>query len=102
MKTEETIKIFSEKALLDKLYGYAYHRCSTSYEAQDLCSEIILAVLRSVRSGIEIENFNAYLWAVAHRTYADFCDKRKKQADTLRAKLAAVQKEARKMKKLEE
>ena len=83
MKTEETIKIFSEKALLDKLYGYAYHRCSTSYEAQDLCSEIILAVLRSVRSGIEIENFNAYLWAVAHRTYADFCDKRKKQADTL-------------------
>ena len=83
MKTDETIKMLSDKTFLDKLYGYAYHRCRTSHEAEDLCSEIILSVLRTVQSNREIENFYPFVWTVAHRTYADYCEKRKTHADAV-------------------
>lgn len=77
MKADETIKRLSDKTFLDKLYAYAYKHCNTSHDAEDLCSDIILAILRSVRKGKNIENFYAYAWTVAHRVYADFCEKRK-------------------------
>ena len=73
MRTEETIHMLSDPSFLDKLYGYAYHRCRTSHEAEDLCSDIVLAVLRGIRKGREVENFYAFVWTVARRVYADYC-----------------------------
>ena len=46
MKTNETLKLLDDKDLLDKIYHFSYHRCNTSFEAEDLCSDIILAVYR--------------------------------------------------------
>ncbi|HIS33132.1 MAG TPA: RNA polymerase sigma factor [Candidatus Limivivens intestinipullorum] len=81
MRTEETIHMLSDPSFLDKLYGYAYHRCRTSHEAEDLCSDIVLAVLRGIRKGREVENFYAFVWTVARRVYADYCEKRKQCSD---------------------
>lgn len=83
MKTDESIKMLSDQAFLDKLYGYAYHRCRTSQEAEDLCSEIILDVLHTIHNGREIGSFYAFVWTVARRTYADFCEKRKAHNDAV-------------------
>lgn len=78
MKTNEVLKMIDDKAFIDKIYQYAYRRCSSSYEAEDLCSDIILAVLSAVNKTEYIESFYAFVWTVAKRVYADFCAKRRK------------------------
>ena len=45
METNETLKLLDDKNLLDKIYHFSYHRCNTSFEAEDLCSDIVLAVI---------------------------------------------------------
>ena len=78
MKTNEILKLISDKALLDKIYQFSYRRCNTSYEAEDLCSDIILTVISAVHKQEQIENFYAFVWTVARRVYADFCENRTK------------------------
>ncbi len=81
MGYEDVIKQFDSEELLDKLYGFAYKRCNDSRTAEDLCSEIIVRVLCSARKKPDIENIYAYIWSVAHKAYADFCEKRRKERE---------------------
>lgn len=76
MKTNETLKLLDDKDLLDKIYHFSYHRCNTSFEAEDLCSDIILAVISAIHKQEDIENFYAFVWTIARRVYADYCEKR--------------------------
>lgn len=76
MKTDETLKLLNDKNFLDKIYHFSYHRCNTSFEAEDLCSDIILAVISAIHQQEHIENFYAFVWAIARRVYADYCRKR--------------------------
>lgn len=76
MKISETLKLLDDKDFLDKIYGFSYHRCNTSHEAEELCSEIILSVVSAISKQAMIENFYAFVWTVAHRVYADYCRKR--------------------------
>ncbi len=70
--------MIDDKDFIDRIYQYSYRRCSSSYEAEDLCSDIILSVLSAVHKTEYIENFYAFVWTVAKRVYADFCAKRSK------------------------
>ncbi len=81
MKSDEAIKLLADPQFLDKLYAYAYRHCSTSHEAQDLCSDMILAILKALRRNTEIQHFPAFAWTVAHRVYADHCERRKREND---------------------
>lgn len=76
MKTDETLKLLEDKNFLDKIYHFSYHRCSTSFEAEDLCSDIILAVVSAIHKQEQIENFYAFVWTIARRVYADHSRKR--------------------------
>lgn len=76
MKTNEIFSVLADKNFLDKIYHFSYHRCNTSEEAQDLCSDIILAVILAVRKQDHIENFYAFVWTVARRVYADYSRRR--------------------------
>ncbi|MBR2448205.1 MAG: sigma-70 family RNA polymerase sigma factor [Clostridia bacterium] len=76
MKTNEILKLIGDKVFLDKIYQFSYRRCNTSDEAQDLCSDIVLAILCAFEKQESVENFYAFVWAVARRVYADFCQKR--------------------------
>ncbi len=76
MKTNKTLELLEDKDFLDKIYHFSYHRCNTSFEAEDLCSDIILAVLSAIRKQERIENFYAFVWTVARRVYADYCQNR--------------------------
>lgn len=76
MKISETLKLLDDKDFLDKIYGFSYHRCNTSHEAEELCSEIILSVVSAISKQAMIGNFYAFVWTVAHRVYADYCRKR--------------------------
>lgn len=83
MKTNEVLEIIGEKDFLDKIYGFAYRRCSSSHDAEELCSEIVLNVIKSVRKQSFVENFYAFVWTVAKRVYADFCKKRSERICTV-------------------
>lgn len=45
MKTDDILRAMEDKEFLDKLYRFSYQRCSTSPEAEYLCSDILLAIL---------------------------------------------------------
>lgn len=83
MKTNETLKLIGDKEFLDKIYQFSYRRCNTSYEAEDLCSEIILAVISAVHNQESIENFYAFVWIIARRVYADYSEKRNQTRQTI-------------------
>jgi RNA polymerase sigma factor (sigma-70 family) len=74
---ENHIELLADRAFLDKLYGWAYHRCDSAGEAEDLTSEIVLAVLKALRRGAPVESFYAFAWTVARRVYADYSEKRR-------------------------
>lgn len=83
MKTNEALGQINTPEFLDKIYSFAYRRCNTSFEAEDLCSDIILAVIGAIKKRESkqeyIENFYAFVWTVAHRVYADHCQKQNKR-----------------------
>ncbi len=76
MKTNEILNLIGDKDFLDRIYHFSYHRCNTSFEAEDLCSDIILAVISAIHKQERIENFFAFVWTIARRVYADHCEKR--------------------------
>lgn len=80
MKTEEAVQYLDNKEFLDALFGYAYKRCSSSHEAEDLCSDIIVTLLKSIRRQTNINNFYSFAWTIAHRVYADFSKGRKRRS----------------------
>ena len=73
MNVDDAVRELSRQEFLDKLYGFAYKRCYSAHEAEDLCADIIVALLSSLQRGQKIDNFHAFVWAVARRVYADYC-----------------------------
>lgn len=55
MKISETLKLLNDKDFLDKIYHFSYHRCNSSFEAEDLCSDIVLAVISAIHKQEFIE-----------------------------------------------
>ncbi len=75
MQKTELLNIIDER-LIDRLYQYCYARTSYSFEAQELCSDILYAVVRSSHSGGDMDSPESYFWGIAHKIYADFCQRR--------------------------
>ena len=82
MKKQELLKYFDDD-LLDKLFGFCYARTRDSYEAEELCSDIIYALIKAARRDGEIENIYPFIWRVARNVYADFSNSRRKQSETV-------------------
>ncbi len=80
MKTNDVFK-FIDGDFLEKVYRYAYRRCNTSHEAEELCSKIILRTIEALGKQAEVENFYAFVWAVARRVYADHCEQRNREGE---------------------
>ena len=81
MKKQDLLKYFDDN-LLDKLFGFCYARTNDSYEAEELCSDIIYALVKTAHSDGEIESVYPFIWKVARNVYADFSNNRKKRAET--------------------
>jgi len=82
MKKSELLKLIDQE-LLDKLFGFCYPRTRDSREAEELCSDIVFALIKAAQTEGEIGEFYAFIWRVARNVYADFSEKRKKHADTV-------------------
>lgn len=82
MKKQDLLKYFDNN-LLDSLFGFCYARTNDSYEAEELCSDIIYALVKAAHSDGEIEDVYSFIWRVARNVYADFSNKRRKRAETI-------------------
>lgn len=74
---------FFDGDLLDKLFGFCYARTNDSYEAEELCSDIVYALVKTAHSDGEIESIYPFIWRVARNVYADFANNRKKRTETI-------------------
>ena len=83
MKTNEVLKQMNTQEFLDKIYHFTYHRCNSSHEAEELCSETLLYVISAVRKQERIDNFYGFVWTIARRVYADFSERRQKESRML-------------------
>lgn len=81
MRKQELLNYFDDE-LLEKLFGFCYARTNDSYEAQELCSDIIFALIKAAHTDGEISNLYPFIWKVARNVYADFSNNRRRQADT--------------------
>ena len=82
MKKQDLLKYFDDD-LLDKLFGFCYARTNDSYEAEELCSDIIYDLVKAARSDGEIESVYPFIWRVARNVYADFSNNRRRRAETI-------------------
>ena len=82
MKKQELLN-YIDNELLDKLFGFCYARTNDSYEAEELCSDIVYALVTAANTDGEIESIYPFIWRVARNVYADFSNKRRKRADTI-------------------
>lgn len=80
MKKSELLKIMNQE-LLDKLFGFCYARTADSHEAEELCSDIVFALVRAAQAEGEIGELYGFIWRVARNVYADFSEKKRKRAE---------------------
>lgn len=80
MKKEELLKYVDDE-LLEKLFGFCYARTNDSYEAEELCSDIVFAIVRAANTDGQIGAVYPFFWKVARNVYADFSARRKKRSE---------------------
>jgi len=80
MKKQNLTELIDD-GLLEKLFGFCYARTRDSWEAQELCSDIVYALVRAANTGGEVANPYAFLWRVARNVYADFSEARRRRAE---------------------
>jgi len=82
MKKQNLLNFFDDD-LLDKLFGFCYARTNDSYEAEELCSDIIYALVKAAHTDGDVESVYPFIWKVARNVYADFSNNRRKRAETV-------------------
>lgn len=80
MNKQELLKMI-DRELLEKLYGFCYARTSDSYEAQELCSDIVFALIKASGTEGTIAQFYPFVWGVARNVYANFSNRRKRHGE---------------------
>ena len=80
MKKSELLNMIDQE-LLDRLFGYCYHRTASSHEASDLCSDIVYALVKAANTEGALENAEGFVWRIAHNVYADYSERRKRATD---------------------
>ncbi len=62
----------------NKIFGFARNKTNNIFDAEDLAQEILTAVIKSVRSGRKIHNFDAWINTMCHYTWRNYIVKNKR------------------------
>ena len=66
---ERLINEFAEQ-YMEKLFYYCLKKTGDTTEAEDLTSEIMLAVISSLDKGMIPQSFHAWVWRIASNIYS--------------------------------
>lgn len=64
------------RGYMKPIFGFALNRVKQRMEAEDLAQEIMLQLLKSISSGANIQNLEAYVWTIARYTWVHWLKKR--------------------------
>ena len=78
---EEIIKKLMENA--DKIFFYCVKRCNSRSDAEDLSQDILLDILVNINKGIEIKNFDYYIWKVCKNHFSKYIINKVIERDTI-------------------
>lgn len=79
MKKQHLLQ-YLDDTLLEKLSGFCYARTEDSHCAQELCSDIVLALVEAAHSDGTLNEPYAFIWRVARNVYADSCARRARRS----------------------
>lgn len=68
---------------LGKILGFAIQRTKDREHAEDLAQEIYLQVLTALARTKEVQNFNAFVWAISHNTYCKWVSSQRRGTTTM-------------------
>lgn len=77
MKNQEILNYIDNK-LIDNVFNFCIGRTKDNYEAQELCSDIMYALVKTAHTEGEITDLYPWIWQVAGNTWLEFM-KHKKQ-----------------------
>lgn len=80
MRKQELLK-YLDKELLDRLFGFCYTRTKDSNEAGELCSDIVLELVKTAQKDGQVDNPYPFIWRVARHVYATFSEKKKQRGE---------------------
>ena len=66
---------------MKSVFGFALTRLGNVIEAEDLASDILYEIIRSVQNLKSEESFYGFMWRIAENTYADYLRKKSKKAN---------------------
>jgi RNA polymerase sigma factor (sigma-70 family) len=61
-----------------KIFGFAIGKLGNRTDAEDLTQDILLALVRSIRSGRPIDNMDAWLYRICQYTWSNYLSKQKR------------------------
>ena len=67
--------------LMEKVFYFCLKKTGDTSSAEELCSDVSLAVISALKRGAVPENFAAWVWQVARNRHADFAEKRRIRRD---------------------
>ena len=67
------------KFIYGKIFGYAYYRVKQREDAEDLTSEVLMKIIRSLKT--QKGNFLAWIYRIANNTIIDFYRKRARRRE---------------------
>lgn len=77
MEKQKADRIITE--FLPKIYGFAVKRSFSPQETDELCSDILLEVYRTLLRSEEIYNVEGYIWRISERTYSKYVSEKKRR-----------------------
>ncbi|MDE7001624.1 MAG: sigma-70 family RNA polymerase sigma factor [Lachnospiraceae bacterium] len=80
MKKQEILDHIDAE-LINKVFGFCHEHTDDSYEAQELCSDIIYALVKTASTDGEIADLNPLIWRIAENAYFDYVKHKKRQQE---------------------
>ncbi|MCH5184260.1 MAG: sigma-70 family RNA polymerase sigma factor [Oscillospiraceae bacterium] len=77
MEKQKADRIITE--FLPKIYGFAVKKSFSPQETDELCSDILLEVYRTLLRSEEVYNVEGYIWRISERTYSKYVAEKKRR-----------------------
>ncbi|MBQ8382674.1 MAG: sigma-70 family RNA polymerase sigma factor, partial [Clostridia bacterium] len=79
---DRLIETFS-KDYFEKLFYFCLKRTGNPTEAEELTSEVSLAILTALRAGTVPLHFSAWVWQIARNCYSHWADRKHRRSETV-------------------
>ncbi len=78
---DRLVETFS-KEYFEKLFYFCLKRTGNTTEAEELTSEVSLAILNALRSGTVPQHFSAWVWQIARNCYSHWAERKHRRNET--------------------